>query len=164
MSDSEPSDVVNEHAVLIGRVAIAWNDLSDVLGRLFEALTGMTAEMARAVLFSNPSDRAQRLMVASAAAIILADNGPLRERLMRSIKEVDALAAERNAAIHTSWVAEIYTTGPATNEIRMKPSSGVVRHKKLRDDFEQQFEDLKAKIQNKFWELEGIYKEVVANS
>ena len=53
-------DYVREHAALLGRAKLVWNDCHDAVFFIFHDLSGMTWEKSTDVFFSLKADRAQR--------------------------------------------------------------------------------------------------------
>jgi hypothetical protein len=134
MPDEGERDAVSKHAELIGRVALLWSDIHRQLGELFEAFTKSQDERTR--YWTTPSDRLQRQLILSAASIALKEFPDLQETLELTLRKIDALAGDRNAAIHTFWAA----TPPPERKVR--PRAYIPKHKALRDDFEAQFKEL----------------------
>jgi hypothetical protein len=153
MSTSDDRDVVAEHAALIGRVAIAWNDLSYLLSVLFQMLSGMPELKAREVYFTPPSDTAQRNLLAAVAKVALKPHPSILKELADCLDGITRLSGQRNAAIHTSWVISI----PGNEFV---PSPAVPTHKALKQDFVTQFEALKTDLNNKWFELFEIKKKI----
>jgi hypothetical protein len=81
------------------------------------------------------SDRTQRLLLLSVGSVALHKYPDLRERLEKTLAEIDRLAGDRNAAIHTYWAIDL-PTGKILPHRRLPP------HKRLRPDFEIQFKEL----------------------
>jgi hypothetical protein len=144
-------DFVTEHAALIGRVAIAWNDLNHILSHLFQRFSGMSEEKARAVYFLPRSDSTQRQMLGAVAEIALASHPEILAGFKECMKQINALAAERNAAMHTSWAVAI-------SGGHFVPAPQLPVHSALKPDFAAQFESLRARLNNQFFALNEVRK------
>jgi hypothetical protein len=147
-------DIVAEHAELIGRVTVAWNDLNQILSILFEMLSGLPPEKANAIYSTPQSDRAQRDMLMAVAKIALEPHPSIWLPFKTCMEGINSLSSQRNAAIHTSWVLKI-----PGNEFA--PSPILPKHKALKADFASQFQDLKAALHNKGFELLEIRKRLL---
>jgi hypothetical protein len=145
-------DIIAEHAEMIGRVAIAWADLDQILGNLFELFSGLTSDKARAIYFLPKSDRAQREMLRTVAKIALESHPDLWLSFKSAMDGIDTLSGERNAAIHQSW-------GVQFPDPTFVPSHLTPTHKALKDDFVTQFQSLRTKLGDKFFELLEVRKE-----
>jgi hypothetical protein len=131
------SELVTRHAELIGRVTLMWSDVHAQVGQLFEDFCA-SAE-ARWRYWETQSDRIQRQLLLSVGSIALQEYPDLRERLEKTLAEIDGLARDRNAAIHTYWAIDL----PAG---KISPHRRVPSHKRLRPDFEAQFNELLHKL------------------
>jgi hypothetical protein len=133
-----------EHAALVGRVSIAWNDVQFEIFKLFAAVSGMPEVRAEAVFFALRNDRSQRDITLAAALNALLDNGDLFSRCEAAINDAGKLSGERNAVMHAMWATK-YPEGHIT------PSPFVRGPSKLRkDDFERQFTELTETLRNLF--------------
>jgi hypothetical protein len=135
------SELVARHAELIGRVTLMWNDVHAQAGQLFQDFCA-SAE-ARKRYSETQNDRIQRQLLLSVGSVALEKYPDLRERLEKTLTELDLLAGDRNAAIHTYWAVDL-PTGKILAHRRSPP------HKRLRADFEEQFEGLLEKLSD-FW-------------
>jgi hypothetical protein len=124
-----PRDPLTEHAELIGRVAIAWNNVHRLIGQMFEAFT--ESEEAKKRYWAMTSDRAQRTLALAAGAAAMRTIPDLKERLEREICAIDAMAGTRNTAIHTFWTV-------SSPDWKVRPHD--VSPRKVRDDFVEHFE------------------------
>jgi hypothetical protein len=149
---SVADDFVSEHAALIGRVAIAWNDLNYILSYLFQIFTGMPKDRATAIYFTPKSDATQRELLMAAAKIALEPYPEIWQAFKSSFDKIKSFAGERNAAIHTSWAV----TFP---EPRFVPASTMPIHGSLKPDFASQFASLREKLANEFFALNEVRKE-----
>src|SRR5216684_2202670 len=72
-----------EHAAMIGRVAVAWNDVQFAVSQIFWLLSGMPQKRAHAVFFALRTDAAQRDITNAAALDVLSDDNALYKRLAK---------------------------------------------------------------------------------
>jgi hypothetical protein len=91
------------HAELIGRVTLMWSDVHAQVGQLFEDFC--SSEEAQKRYWETQSDRTQRQLLLSVGSVALQDYPNLRERLEKTMAEIDRLAGDRNAATHTYWAS-----------------------------------------------------------
>lgn len=126
-------ELISRHAELIGRVALMWSDVHRKTGQLFEDF--VASEEARKRYWETQSDRTQRQLLLSVGSVALQDFPDLRERLEKTLVEIDRIAGDRNAAVHTFWAIDL----PGGKII---PHRRIPPHKRLRDDFEAQFKGL----------------------
>jgi hypothetical protein len=152
LMSTQVQDFVAEHAALIGRVAIAWNDLNFILSYLFEQFTGMTKEKAAAIYFLPRSDSTQRQMLSAVAQIALRPYPDILSSFNECMKRINLLAGERNAAMHTSWAVAI----PGGHFV---PAPQLPIHGSLKPDFAAQFEALKDNLNNQFFALDKVRRE-----
>jgi hypothetical protein len=136
--------IVARHAELIGRVTLMWSDVHALAGQLFEDFCA--SEKARKRYWETPSDRTQRQRLLSVGSVALEDYPDLLERLEKTLAEIDRLAGDRNAAIHTYWAIDL----PAG---KILPHRRVPSHKCLRADFEVQFNQLLEKLSDHWLSL-----------
>jgi hypothetical protein len=145
MTDHKTSgELVARHAELIGRVTLMWSDVHALAGLLFEDFGA--SEEARKRYWETQSDRAQRRLLLCVGSIALQDYPDLRERLEKALAEIDGSAADRNAAIHTYWAIDL----PAG---KILPHRRIPSHKRLRADFEVQFNQLLEKLSDHWLSL-----------
>jgi hypothetical protein len=146
MSDDQTvaGGMVACHAELIGRVTLMWNDVHAQVGQLFEDFCA--SEEARRRYWETQLDRTQRQLLLSVGSVALQNYPDLHERLEKTLAEIDRLAGDRNAAIHTYWAIDL----PAGKILphRRHPS-----HKRLREDFEVQFNQLLEKLSDQWLSL-----------
>ena len=135
--DKIGEELVASHAELIGRVAVVWNDVHVQAGQLFEAFCASAEE--RKQYWDIPNDHAQRRRLLCEGTFALQEYPDLYERLEETLAEIDHLQQDRNAAIHTYWAVDF----PAG---KILPHRQVPSHKRLRPDFEQQFNELLKKL------------------
>jgi hypothetical protein len=132
-------ELIARHAELIGRVALLWSDVHQHIGQLFEQFTPSAEERKR--YWDTPSDNAQRQLARAAASVALREYPDLRERFEKTLDEIDRLAGDRNAAIHSYWAIDLPNG-------KILPHRSVPPHKSLRADFEVQFKQLMEKLSN----------------
>ncbi len=160
MSDpSDPDPILSgkiaayrAQAEIIGTVATTWNGAQESLFFVFVALMGMRKPDAEAIFFTLKADSAQRDITGALAKVVLAENTDLLKRVSDSIKAMDLLAGERNAAIHTMWRA-------ALDEARIVPSPDTKHHGALKPDHRAQFLELTEKLAD----LDGKIFDLVAD-
>ena len=150
MPDTKDPDPIAEHAELIGRVAIAWNDVQRLIYLLFEHFSELPSEKAQAVFGAIGVDRTQRRIVLALGRIAMADDPDLVKRLGKALHALDKMAEERNAAIHTSWGVDLHTR-------RMAPANNMPVHSALKEDFVAQFTKLRDQLWEHFFTLHNIY-------
>jgi hypothetical protein len=150
MSDDPRMDggVVARHAALIGHVTLMWSDVHAQVGQLFEDFCA--SEEARKRYWETQSERTQRQRLLSVGSVALQDYPDLRERLETTLAEIDRLATDRNAAIHTYWAIDF----PAG---KILPHRRVPPHKSLRADFEVQFNELLEKLSDHWLSLFDLH-------
>ena len=127
------SELISRHAELIGRVTLMWSDVHRMIGQLFEDFS--VSEEARKRYWGMASDRTQRQLLLSVGSVAHREFPDLQERLEKTLVEIDRLAGDRNAAIHTYWAINL-------PEGKIHAHRRVPTHKRLRDDFEVQFKEL----------------------
>ena len=111
---ADPLDLMAEHAQLIGSVVIAYNRVQWLISVLFVAFSGMPDEQAQDVFFAVKSDGVQRDIALAAGKTALAKHPALWEGFRTVIAEINDLAGERNAAVHTMWAVDWqYWGGPS---------------------------------------------------
>ena len=135
--DKTGGELVAQHAELIGRVTLMWSDIHAQAGQLFEDFCA-SAE-ARKRYWETQSDHTQRQMLLCEGSFALQEYPDLWERLEKTLADIDHSAGDRNAAVHTYWAIDL----PAGKILahRRVPS-----HKRLRPDFEAQFNELLNKL------------------
>jgi hypothetical protein len=69
---SDPVDLMTEHAELLGRLVVAWNEVHWLVYVLFAKFSGMEPEQAKDVFFELKSDRSQRGIALAASKTALA--------------------------------------------------------------------------------------------
>jgi hypothetical protein len=134
-------DYVREHAAMLGRVTLAWNDCHYAVFHIFHDLSGMTWERSQAVFFSLKVDRAQRqATIALMKEVLSSDNDRgMFETGKNLLNKLDSLADERNLATHTMWDVLM-------PERKITPHPHTRHHSLLKKDFIAQFEGLTTKL------------------
>ena len=154
---ADPLDLMAEHAQLIGSVVIAYNRVQWLISVLFVAFSGMPDEQAQDVFFAVKSDGVQRDIALAAGKTALAKHPALWEGFRTVIAEINDLAGERNAAVHTMWAIDSqYWGGPALFFPKIGVASGAIPHKRLKADFQAQCAELNEKLQRLSVELERL--------
>lgn len=96
----------HDNALLVGQVALDWNQLHLIVYCLFVGFTGMKPHIASAVFYSQRADAGQRDMTRDAALARLAENAgepnydAMQVRIRSLFKKIGVAAGQRNAAIH----------------------------------------------------------------
>ena len=135
--DTTSGELVARHAELIGRVTLMWSDIHAQAGQLFEDFCA-SAE-ARKQYWGTQNDRKQRQTLLCEGSFALQEYPDLWERLEKALAAIDQLAGDRNAALHTYWAIDL----PAG---KILPHRRLPSHKRLRPDFEAQFNELLNKL------------------
>jgi len=96
-------------ALEIGQLNRAWNRLHENLGKIFAAILNRNvATVPLAVWYSVTNDRSQRLMLSAASkaffAFDTATHPKAKDDIKWLLKECDALAGQRNTAIHAPLI------------------------------------------------------------
>jgi hypothetical protein len=150
-NDKTGDELVASYAELIGRVAVVWNDVHAQIGQLFEDFCASAEERKRYWEIQN--DHAQRQRLRSEGTFALQEYPDLWERLEKTLIEIDHLAQDRNAAVHSYWAIDL----PAG---KILPHRQVPSHRRLRTDFEAQFNELLNKLSEQWrglWNLRIDY-------
>jgi hypothetical protein len=143
----------DDHASIVGMVAVSWNGAQESLYLMFVVLMGLRKPEAEAIFFTLKADSAQRDITRELAKAVLAHNADLLKRTTEAINAFDRLAGERNAAIHTMWHASI-------GEGTVRPSPHAKRHGALRPDHRTQFLQLTHKLADLEGELFDLAREI----
>jgi hypothetical protein len=105
-TDEKAEIAYNAYASAVGKVVHSWNYLQEYLGHLFSVVTGLPPVTAFAIWYSTDNDRAQRNMLQ--AVVLSNDLSKWNPRFPKAtsdtlwlINRADALADQRNDAIHT---------------------------------------------------------------
>lgn len=109
-AETYPGDDI---ALLIGRIAVAWNSLQEHLGVIFGNLFDNThSELALTAWHSLLSDRSQRDMLKAVARKKLGSAKAADEIVWLCDQADQKLAAQRNAGIHVPLMIYSETDGP----------------------------------------------------
>ncbi|MBG7615331.1 hypothetical protein IWC96_08550 [Brevundimonas sp. BAL450] len=90
-------------ALLIGQATMQWNEVHSYFFLTFMDCTGLDADMARAIFYSIPSDRAQRALALVAVSELAGAGSPEAKGFQLIVKAAEAVAGKRNAAVHQLW-------------------------------------------------------------
>jgi hypothetical protein len=154
-----------DHAALLGRVTLAWNDCHYMVLLIFNVVSDEGWEKACTKFFDQPSDHNRRGITRTRMKEVLntKNDEPIREKGTQLLDALDTLAKERNLATHTMWASvpihTMWTVGTPKNEIRPHPA--VPKPENLEEDFEAQFTSLTTKLSSLLWELE-LYESALA--
>lgn len=134
-------DYQREHAAMLGRVTLAWNDCHYAVFHIFHDLSGMTWEKSQAVFYSLKADRAQRqATIALMKEVLASDNDQgVFEVGQNLLNRLDGLADERNLATHTMWAVMM-------PEREITPHPLMRHHANLKEDFRTQFDGFSTKL------------------
>ena len=149
----------DKYAFLIGHIVISWNEVHWAVYALFLELSGMDPDRAKDVFFSVRNNSTQRDMTLAAGKNALTAHPTIWESLRMTINELDKLAGERNAAIHTMWGFNYYNAllDPG-GKLSFGPMANTVPHKSLKDDFPAQCDQLRATLKSHFMTLSEILR------
>ena len=130
---------IEDHAALLGRVTLAWNDCHYRVLLIFNILSGEDWEKACATFFDQPTDQNRRGITRTRIKKVLdsENDKQLREKGTQLLDALDNSAKERNLATHTMWASvpihTMWTVGTPKNEIRPHPA--VPKPENLEADF-----------------------------
>jgi hypothetical protein len=138
----------NEHAALLGHVALAWNDCHYMVLWIFRTLSGLSWSEAADSFLAQKTDHNRRGITLSRMKEVLntRNDDLMRERGTQLLDQLGELADERNLATHTIWASVM-----PDREVRPHPA--LPRSEKLKDDFKSQFSDLTTKLRDLAGEL-----------
>ena len=142
--------VIEEHAALLGRVTLAWNDCHYMVLLIFNILSDEGWEKACATFFEQKYDHNRRgITLKRMKKVLKSKNDKLMlEKGTRLLEDLANLALERNLATHTMWaslpIQTMWTIGTPKNEIRPHPA--VPKPENLEEDFKYQFTSLTTKL------------------
>jgi hypothetical protein len=156
---------VSEHAALLGRVTLVWNDCHYMVLLIYNTLSDEGWDKACTAFFDQNSDYNRRGITQTRIknVLITKNDRDLRDRGTQLLETLDKLAKERNLATHTMWASvpihTMLTVGTPKNEI--KPHPAVPMPEKLDVDFESQFRNLTRELGNMRGDLE-LYEDALA--
>lgn len=133
---------------------MAWNEVQYTIYGLFEIVSDLGPNSAKAAFFSLKADTAQREMVQALFASEFQGRPDLVTRLNKALAAVGKMSGERNAAIHTAWSYWV-------SERKMGPAMAWVSHKSLRGDPVAQFGDLIRRIDEQRYVILDVFDEVL---
>jgi hypothetical protein len=157
--------VIEEHAALLGRVTLAWNDCHYMVLLIFNILSDEGWEKACATFFEQKYDHNRRgITLKRMKKVLKSKNDKLMlEKGTRLLEDLANLALERNLATHTMWaslpIQTMWTIGTPKNEIRPHPA--VPKPENLEEDFKYQFTSLTTKLGSLLREL-MLYESALA--
>jgi hypothetical protein len=132
-TEAEMKAAFEAYALAVGKVAYAWNFLHERLARLFIIASGAERHIALAIWYSTDSDRTQQGML-RAAIEAGGDRWPERPKakddLLWLINEANALADQRNNAVHTP--ASLYAGAPTSGDPAEMGSAFMQGHPRAR--------------------------------
>ena len=129
-------------------MTVAWNNAQHIVLALFRLCTGLDMIYADAIFFTLTSDVGQRQITSAVAGLALSADKKLLTRLRAALNGLDKISHERNAAIHTMWVAD--------EKGRIGPIQDIqewIPRKSLAADFEAQFAAMPERIGTQSAEL-----------
>ncbi|NKJ02967.1 hypothetical protein [Novosphingobium sp. SG707] len=144
----------HEHAALIGRVTLAWNQNVHQLLRVLIHLTGIESPVADAIFFSPQSDSAQRKLIKRVAeAVELGEQ--YRASLEKILKRLEEVSSGRNLATHV--IFGISAFDPETNHwgATVVPTLNPPQDSRLQPDFTAQFQAVEQKLHALHRDLEN---------
>ena len=99
----------NEHAALLGHVALAWNDCHSVVLSIFHTLSGVSWPNASSIFLALKSDHDRRETTLALMDQVLntANDGPIRDQGAQLLGQLGNLGYEGTVATHTMWVTVI---------------------------------------------------------
>jgi hypothetical protein len=143
-------NVIEEHAALLGRVTLAWNDCHYMVLLIFNTLSDEGWEKACATFFDQKYDHNRRGIVGTRMKKVLKsiNDKLMLEKGTQLLEDLENLTLERNLATHTMWasvpIQTMWTIGTPNNEIRPHPA--VPTPINLEQDFKSQFTSLTTKL------------------
>jgi hypothetical protein len=139
----------NEHAALLGHVALAWNDCHSVVLSIFHTLSGVSWQNASSIFLALKSDHDRReTTLALMDQVLSTDNDrTIREWGTQLLGQLGNLGYEGTVATHTMWVTVMRQRKISPNPDLPKPP------KHLKEDFKSQFSKLTTNLRDLFREL-----------
>jgi hypothetical protein len=139
----------NEHAALLGHVALAWNDCHSVVLSIFHTLSGVSWQNASSIFLALKSDHDRRETTLSLMDQVLnTDNDrSIREQGTQLLGQLGNLGYEGTVATHTMWVTVM-------RQRKISPQPDLPEPPKhLKEDFKSQFSKLTTNLRDLFREL-----------
>lgn len=143
----------NDHALVIGRLMLAWNRTTHQVLRVFTHLTGLGSPLAEAIFFSHTSDATQRkLVLAIAEAVELPATSTAS--LKSLFKRLEKVAGARNVAAHTTFGLSLFDPDAGTWGPKVVPALGPHVDKRRERDVIGQFTKAMSELDRVYAELE----------
>ena len=139
----------NEHAALVGHVALAWNDCHSVVLSIFHTLSGVSWHNASSIFLALKSDHDRReTTLALMDQVLNADNDRvIRDQGTQLIGQLGNLGYEGTVATHTMWVTVMRQRKVSPHPDLPDPP------KDIKEDFKSQFSKLTTDLCDLFREL-----------
>jgi hypothetical protein len=139
----------NEHAALLGHVALAWNDCHSVVLSIFHTLSGVSWQNASSIFLALKSDHDRRETTLSLMdQVLTTDNDrTIRDWGTQLLGQLGNLGYEGTVATHTMWVTVMRQRKTSPHPDLPKPP------KHLKEDFKSQFSKLTTNLRDLFREL-----------
>jgi len=139
----------NEHAALLGHVALAWNDCHSVVLSIFHTLSGVSWQNASSIFLALKSDHDRRqTTLALMDQVLDTDNDrTIRDWGKQLLGQLGNLGYEGTVATHTMWVTVMRQRKISPHPDLPKPP------KHLKEDFKSQFSKLTTNLRDLFREL-----------
>lgn len=143
----------NEHALLTGRVMLAWSRTTYQLLRVFTHLTGLGSPLAETIFFSHTSDASQRRLLQSISMTVNLPEAA-RARLKKLTKRLEEVSAARNVAAHSVFSVTLFDQASGAWGPKVVPVLGrhVDAHRKT--DVDEQLRDALIELDRIFDDLE----------
>ena len=142
-------DFYNEHAALLGHVALAWNDCHSVVLSIFHTLSGVSWHNASSIFLALKSDHDRReTTLALMDQVLNTDNDrSIRDPGTKLLGRLGNLGYEGTVATHTMWVTVMRQRKVSPHPDLPEPP------KHLKEDFKSQFSKLTTALRDLFREL-----------
>ena len=159
----QPPDWPSEHAISIGRVALAWNQASYAVYLIFASAVGLEVKAAWAAFWALKSDAGQRDVTLALVQSRLGDTNPLATSLKSSARKLAAISVERNLVVHTPWgITFLDTEGDDPRKWSNPAPLPLVRHPRLQADFAAQCSDIEVRLDELTAELFALAPKISA--
>jgi hypothetical protein len=148
MTTITDDEYYEQHAALLGRVTLAWNDCHYMVLWIFRTVSGLSWSKACDSFLAQKTDHNRRGITLRLMKEVLntRNDDQMRERGTQLLDQLGKLADERNLATHTIWASVM-----PDREVRPHPA--LPRSEKLKDDFKSQFSHLTTKLRDLAGEL-----------
>lgn len=144
----------NDHAMLIGRLMLAWTRATHQVLRVFTHLTGLGSPLAEVVYFSHTADAGQRKLVLAVADAVELPPAPTAE-LKRLFKRLEKVAGARNVAAHTTFGLSLFDPDAGTWGPKVVPALGPHVDRRRERDVVGQFKKAVAELDSIYADLEA---------